>query len=130
MNDKELVARAREARQRAHAPYSGYAVGAAVLTASGKVFSGCNVENASYGLTVCAERVAVFNAVAGGEKDIVAVAVVTRDGASMCGACRQVVHEFGPEARVILAGAEGETPTVTTVGELLPGAFDGSRLDT
>jgi cytidine deaminase len=127
MTDAELVARAREARARAYAPYSRYAVGAAVLTADGRVYTGCNVENASYGLTVCAERVAVFTAVAAGDAEVVVVAVATRDGASMCGACRQVVHEFGPGARVLLAGPEGD-PVETTVAALLPGAFSGGGL--
>ena len=125
MEPKELVRRALQARERAYAPYSRYAVGAAVLLPDGSVVTGCNVENASYGLTVCAERNAVFHAVAEGAREVVAVA--TRDGASMCGACRQVVSEFGPDAAVYLAGADGSYRT-TSIPELLPGAFSGRQL--
>lgn len=121
--EDELVARAARARQRAYAPYSGFAVGAAVLTRSGEVFTGCNVENASFGLTVCAERVALLSAVAAGHRDFLALAVVAdTDGpCSPCGACRQVMAEFG-DFPVILAGLRGGR-TVTTVSALLPGAF-------
>lgn len=126
MEPNELASRAREARENAYAPYSGYAVGAAVLTGSGDVFTGCNVENASSGLTVCAERTAIQKAVSEGATSIAALAVVTEDGASPCGACRQVLLEFGPDARVYLADT-GSSIRETTLAELLPSPFTGSR---
>jgi len=120
---KRLLALARAVRLRAHAPYSRYRVGAAVLDERGRLHSGCNVENASYGLTICAERNAVAAAVAAGAKHIRAVAVVTRDGASPCGACRQVLAELGsPTTEVLLASAAGK-PVTHTLGALLPHAF-------
>lgn len=121
---KELIARAQEARKNAYVPYSGFAVGAALLTGDGQVFTGCNVENASYGLTVCAERVALFTAVARGKCSFQAIAVVagTDDYCSPCGACRQVLAEFGGNTRVYLANRHGDYRE-TTVAELLPGAF-------
>ena len=124
----ELVAAAQDVRTRAHAPYSGFAVGAAVLTSDGRIFSGCNVENASYGLSVCAERHAVASAVAAGCKDFVGIAVVTQSDppAAPCGACRQVLAEFG-DFPVILAGLDGGSIT-TTVRSLLPLAFDPTTL--
>ena len=122
MEAKELVRHAIEARGNAYAHYSGYPVGAAVLTASGQVFTGCNVENASTGLTVCAERTAIQKAVSEGEPSIVALAVVTEDGASPCGACRQVLLEFGEGARVYVADVGGAI-TETTLAELLPSPF-------
>jgi cytidine deaminase len=119
----ELVDRAREVRDRAHAPYSGFRVGAAVRAKSGKVFVGCNVENASYGGTVCAERNAIAAAVAAGEREIVDVAVFTEAASPVmpCGLCRQVILELGADARVVAA-----TPTdhkTTTLRELLPEPF-------
>lgn len=126
-----LVARAVEARARAYAPYSKYAVGAAIRTKDGSIFVGVNVENASYGLTVCAERSATFAAVTAGHREFDAIAVVTENGASMCGACRQVVAEFVPRDRgdmpVYLAAATGEFHE-TSVAALLPGAFSGDFL--
>ncbi len=124
----QLVAAAGEARANAHAPYSGYLVGSAVLTSDGRVFTGCNVENASYGLSVCAERHAVAAAVAAGCSDFVAVAVVTSSTppASPCGACRQVLAEFG-DFSVILANLDGEQ-RISTVRDLLPSAFDPATL--
>jgi cytidine deaminase len=127
MTPDALVRAAQQARQHAHSPYSGYAVGAAVQTRSGKTFTGVNVENASSGLTVCAERVAIWKAVSEGEPDIVALAVVTEDGASPCGACRQVLHEFGPRATVYLADPNGATRE-TTAGDLLPDPFGPESL--
>jgi cytidine deaminase len=121
----DLINAAREALARAYAPYSGVRVGAAVLTEQGQVFSGVNVENASYGLTLCAERAAIATAVAGEGPGmrIKAIAVASdRPGPlAPCGACRQVINEFGPEALVIFPGEEGlvETP----ISELLPYAF-------
>jgi cytidine deaminase len=123
--DEELVAAARAARRHAHAPYSRFAVGAAVRDERGRVHVGCNVENASYGLTICAERNAVAAAVAAGARAVRAVAVVTptRPPGSPCGACRQVLAEFGaPGTRVHLASPTG-APHATTLGELLPRAF-------
>ena len=120
MDRCELIGLAREARARAYAPYSNFAVGAALLGASGRVYTGCNVENVSYGLTICAERVAVGRAVSEGEREFVAVAVVTQNGASPCGACRQVLSEFGPDMQVVIARAEGDEYEVYSLQELLP----------
>ena len=123
--DEQLVKVAALARQRAYAPYSGYKVGAAIRTKRNKLHSGANVENASYGLTICAERCAVFAAVAAGEvAGYDAVAVVIDDDIlpSPCGACRQVLYEFAPEMRVILA-TTGGLRKATTLRELLPDAF-------
>jgi len=121
-----LLAAARAVRQRAHAPYSNFRVGAAVLDETGRVHAGCNVENASYGLTVCAERNAVAAAVAAGARRVMAVAVASgsRPPASPCGACRQVLAELAaPSAPVFIAGPRGAPTTETTVGALLPLAF-------
>src|ERR1700754_3730242 len=104
--EQQLIQAAAGVAQHAHAPYSGFQVGAAVLTASGEIFGGCNVENASYGLTICAERSAVCAAVAAGHKEMAAVAVVASGGASPCGACRQVLSEFGPAMEIVLADAD------------------------
>ncbi|MBA4107133.1 MAG: cytidine deaminase [Pirellula sp.] len=118
-----------ECRARAHAPYSKFQVGAALLTASGEIFAGCNVENASYGLTICAERVAIGTAVAAGHKQIVAVAVASSGGHSPCGACRQVLSEFGPAMEVILIDADDPTKTrTTTLAALLPEQFSSDAL--
>jgi cytidine deaminase len=128
--DEDLVRVASLARERAYAPYSKYKVGAAIRTKRNKVHSGANVENASYGLTVCAERCAVFAAVAAGEtKDYDAIAIVTGGDVlpSPCGACRQVLHEFSPGTRVILATTTGQRKA-TTLAELLPDAFTPERL--
>jgi cytidine deaminase len=130
VNVDALVQAAMQAREHAYSPYSHFAVGAAILTASGEVFTGCNVENAVYSLTVCAERAAVFGAVTAGCRDFVALAVVanTPGPVSPCGACRQVMMEFNPAMQVILANLQGETYS-TTVGELLPGAFTAIDLN-
>jgi len=124
----QLVEAAVAVRKMAHAPYSGYLVGAAVLTTDGRVFTGCNVENASYGLSVCAERHAISAAVAAGYRDFAGVAVVTQSDppAAPCGACRQVLAEFG-DFPVILAGLDGCQES-TTVHTLLPLAFDPTTL--
>lgn len=118
----QLIAAARRARALAYAPYSKYKVGAAVLTSDGEVFTGCNVENASYGLSQCAERVAIAKMVSAGKRKIAAIAVSGAGRPSPCGACRQVVWEFGPNAKVILAGA-GKKPSVKNIAQLLPQAF-------
>jgi cytidine deaminase len=124
-----LYSAAYAVRGNAHAPYSKFQVGAAVLTASGEIFAGCNVENASYGLTICAERVAVGSAVAAGHKQIIAVAVATSGGHSPCGACRQVLSEFGPAMDVILIDADDPTKTrTTTLAALLPEQFSSGAL--
>lgn len=131
LNDKmrqELIHLAIEARTRAYAPYSDYPVGAALLTPTGKIFTGVNIENAAYPTTICAERVAVFKAVSEGERKFVAVAVVTANGGSPCGSCRQVLAEFGLETRVLIADAEGHLVQELTVAELLPGAFRPEHL--
>jgi cytidine deaminase len=122
---RELVEAARAARGNAYAPYSHYPVGAAIRTAGGKVFTGANVENASYPVGLCAERVALFSAAAAGERKFDAIALVTRDGATPCGACRQALVEFGRTLEVILADETGEIREVTTLEELLPSAFGG-----
>ncbi len=124
-----LLARARDVRERAYAPYSNYRVGAAVLTPLGKIYTGCNVENASYGLTVCAERNAIFKAISEGEREFVAVAVVTANGGSPCGACRQVLYEFmDPAAPVVLSDDDLSQVQSMTVGELLPNGFTPRKL--
>ncbi len=124
VDEKELVRRAVEARARAYAPYSGFAVGAALLAKDGRIFTGCNVENASYGLTVCAERVALFKAVSEGAQEFVALAVACGESpCAPCGACRQVLHEFAPNLLVIMADARGELLSKKKLSELLPCGF-------
>ena len=122
MTAEELIGVAREARQRAYAPYSRFAVGAALLGRSGRVYAACNVENVSYGLSICAERAAVFKAVSEGEQEFEALAVVTSAGGSPCGACRQVLAEFNHNMTVYVADTEGQYRAFT-VEELLPEAF-------
>ncbi|MCR5522028.1 MAG: cytidine deaminase [Clostridia bacterium] len=134
MTDTELIRSAVEASRRAYAPYSGCNVGAALFTASGKVYTGCNIENASFSLTVCAERTAFFKAVADGEKEFVKIAVTGNKGGKSeeyfypCGACRQVMAEFCGEDFVIIT-AKGETDYLkTTLKEFLPDAFNKSKM--
>lgn len=127
MNDKDLVRAALRAREKAYTPYSNYPVGAALLTKSGRVFTGANVENASYGLTVCAERVAALKAVADGEREFEAIAVVTENGGTPCGACRQVLSEFGPQMRVIVADTAGSSREYG-IRDLLPDFFTPADL--
>ncbi|HEX6037862.1 MAG TPA: cytidine deaminase [Longimicrobium sp.] len=128
---RDLLDSARQARQHAYAPYSRFSVGAALLAADGRIFTGCNVENASYGLTNCAERVAIGKAVSEGAREFVAIAVTGPEdavAAAPCGACRQVLSEFGPDLPVIMP-SEAETGyVVETIGGLLPGAFGPARL--
>jgi cytidine deaminase len=118
-----LIQVAIAARQWAYAPYSHYAVGAALLTASGRTYDGINIENAAYPATICAERVAVFKAISEGEREFVAIAVASANGGSPCGSCRQVLAEFGLDTIVYITDAEGKVIQETTVRELLPGAF-------
>lgn len=124
-----LTAAARRASERAYCPYSRFRVGAAVLTDDGTIVSGCNVENASYGLTICAERNAIFHAVALGHVRIVAVAIYTPTPipSAPCGACRQVINEFGPDA-AILSVCDGPDVLHRTLAELLPDAFGPRNL--
>lgn len=121
-DELELIDLAAKARERAYAPYSNYAVGAALRGKSGRVYTGCNVENAVYSLTICAERNALFKAVSEGERDFVALAVVTANGGSPCGSCRQVLAEFGQDLPVLIA-IPGKLVAIRTVAELLPRAF-------
>jgi cytidine deaminase len=126
---EELVKKALEARKNAYAPYSNFLVGAAVLTKDGQIYSGCNVENASYGLSNCGERTAIFKAVSEGAREIEAVAIVGNGDkyCSPCGACRQVIAEFGEDIQVIMANEVGQY-IVKDIEELLPGAFTGRDL--
>jgi len=124
-----LVQAALDARQRAYAPYSHYLVGAAVLTADGAIIIGCNVENASYPASLCAERVALSAAVAQGYHDFVAIAVATLNGGSPCGICRQVMAELGPTMIVYISDVHGTFQT-NSIEALLPGAFRGDSLVT
>jgi cytidine deaminase len=120
---KFLLDLANEARRRAYAPYSGYKVGSALRTRSGRIFTGVNVESAAYPTTMCAERVAVYKAVSEGEREFEAISVVTDNGGTPCGGCRQVLAEFGLETIVLIGDGNGKLVQETTVGELLPGAF-------
>ena len=126
LTDKErqsLIDLANEARRRAYAPYSNYQVGAVVRTRSGRIFTGCNVENAAYPTSMCAERVAIYKAVSEGEKEFEVLAVVTPNGGTPCGGCRQVMAEFGLDMIVLIADGAGHLVQETTVAGLLPGAF-------
>lgn len=124
----KLIEIAMKARENAYVPYSHYAVGAALLTKSGKIYTGCNIENAAYPVTVCGERTAMFKAVSEGDRDFDAIAIVTRDGGSPCGSCRQVMVEFAPDMTVILADENGQLSGEYSVRELLPGAFTPANL--
>lgn len=126
----ELKRRAREASQHAYAPYSGFRVGAAVLAANGDIHAGANVENASFGLAICAERNAIFQAVARGARRIDAVVVYTPTptAATPCGACRQVLHEFGPDALIVCCTDDDAAERRYAMAELLPVAFGADQL--
>lgn len=124
-----LIQAAIQARQWAYAPYSNYPVGAALLTASGRIYDGVNVENAAYPETICAERVAVFKAVSEGEQEFEVIAVVTENGGSPCGACRQVLAEFGLDIIILIADVMGNLKTEITLAELLPNAFTPTDLN-
>ncbi len=125
---QKLVQAAAAARRWAYAPYSNYAVGAAVLTNSGRIYDGVNVESAAFPTSICAERVAIFKAVSEGERQLEAIAVVTSNGGAPCGACRQVLAEFGLDTIVLVANEDGEILESTTVRDLLPGAFGPADL--
>ena len=120
---EQLIETALQARHWAYTPYSNYAVGAALLTTSGKIYDGVNIENAAYPVTICAERVAVFKAVSEGERQFAAIAVVTSNGGMPCGSCRQVLAEFGMDTIVLIADKQGHLLHETTVSGLLPLAF-------
>ncbi|MSP56611.1 MAG: cytidine deaminase [Myxococcales bacterium] len=124
-----LLAAATDARKRAYAPYSHFPVGAAVLTRSGVIYSGCNVESASYPLVCCAERVAIYKAVSDGHLEIVCVVVITDTSppAAPCGGCRQVIHEFGADAHVVCFNPAGDARE-TSMATLLPLGFGGASL--
>lgn len=125
---QKLIDLAIEARELAYAPYSNYRVGAALLARSGKIYTGVNVENAAYPTGICAERVAVFKAVSEGQREFIALAVVTGNGGTPCGACRQVMAEFGLDLTVVIADAEGKLRQEASLAELLPGAFGPADL--
>ncbi len=122
-----LIEEARKVKEKAYAPYSGYKVGAAVLTAKGNVYAGCNVENASYGLSMCAERIALYKAISQEEKEIKAIAIIAESEVSPCGACRQVLFEFAPEAEVVTLSPAGVIEVIK-VKEYLPKAFSLKKL--
>ncbi len=126
---EKLIEKAAEAYQKAHAPYSNYSVGAAVLADDGEIYDGINIENAVYPLTICAERVAIFKAVSAGKKKFKAIAVVTKNGGTPCGSCRQVMAEFGLDTVVYIADTSGKLIQTTTVSELLPNAFGEGDLN-
>lgn len=118
-----------EARKKAYAPYSRYYVGSALMTSHGDIFQGCNIENASYGLTCCSERVAIFKAVSEGMTDFIAIAVATKDGGFPCGACRQVLNEFNPHLIVLICNEQGHLIRETILSTLLPNAFGPHNLN-
>ena len=125
---QSLIDLANTARQRAYAPYSNYPVGAALRTMNGRIFTGVNIENAAYPHTICAERVAIFKAVSEGEKEFEVISVVTDNGGSPCGGCRQVMAEFGLDTIVLMADGSGKLIKESTVHELLPEAFTPRHL--
>ena len=130
MTDKHLIEKAKRARLEAYAPYSNFKVGAALLTKSGKVYTGANVENSTFGLTVCAERIAVFKAVNKGDKDFAKIAVVADKNQPVppCGACRQVLSEFVKDLKIVCANLKGKVDKYT-LKELLPEAFEKRSTD-
>ena len=128
-HDKQaLIDLANIARQRAYAPYSNYPVGSSLRTKTGRIYTGVNIENAAYPQTMCAERVAIFKAVSEGEKEFEVITVVTDNGGSPCGGCRQVMAEFGLGTIVLMADGNGRIVKETTVKELLPEAFTPDHL--
>ena len=131
MNEKykKLIEEAEKARKKAYTPYSKFKVGAAILTSEGRIFSGCNIENASFSLTICAERVAVFKAIANGYKKFEAIAIIadTLRPCYPCGACRQVILEFGEDITLVMANLKGDIK-INNIKELLPDAFNKNDL--
>lgn len=125
----DLVKIASDVRRWAYVPYSKYPVGAAVLTDSGRIYDGVNIENAAFPVTICAERTAIFKAVSNGEKAFQAIAVVTKDGGMPCGSCRQVMAEFSPEMLVIVADENGRIKSEKILSDLLPGMFTAKSLE-
>ena len=125
---KKLIQLAAEIRKNAYVPYSKYPVGAALLTKSGKIYTGVNIENAAFPVTICAERTAIFKAVSEGEKEFEALAVVTKNGGAPCGSCRQVMAEFNPELKIFIADEKGEIVQETSLKEILPGYFGPKSL--
>lgn len=125
---QSLIDLANAARERAYVPYSNYPVGSALRTKTGKIYTGTNIENAAYPQTMCAERVAIFKAVSEGEKEFEVISVVTDNGGSPCGGCRQVMAEFGLDTIVLLAEGNGKLVKETTVQALLPEAFTPEKL--
>jgi len=124
-----LIEAAQAAREQAYAPYSAYRVGSALQTRSGRIFTGCNVENASYGLTICSERVALGKAVSEGERDFEVLAICALGAPAPCGACRQVLHEFSPGLVLLLIDPRKEQSVKVDLSVLLPQAFQQSSLD-
>lgn len=129
-SDEKLIESAINVRENAHAPFSNFKVGASLLTETGEIFTGCNIENATYGLTICAERTAIFKAISEGKKKFKKIAVVadTETLTPPCGACRQIIWEFCGDIEVILANLRGTTKTFQ-MRELFPNAFDASFLE-
>ena len=127
-SDEDLVLMAKAARENAYAPYSHYRVGAALLADDGEVFTGCNVENASYGLTNCAERTALFKAVSEGKRDFRKIAISLKGVGAPCGACRQALYEFAPDLVVLLGNVEGKLVDQIKLKKLLPIAFGPKQL--
>ena len=125
---QNLIDLANETRKKAYVPYSNYPVGAALRGKSGKIYTGVNVENAAYPVTMCAERVALFKAVSEGEREFDAISVVTNNGGSPCGSCRQVLAEFGLDIVVLIADGDGNLTEETSIRDLLPGAFGPEHL--
>ncbi len=130
MTEKELIEKAKKARLKAYAPYSDFKVGAALLTKRGKVYTGANVENSTFGLTVCAERIAVFKAVNRGDKNLVKIAIVADKNPPVtpCGACRQVLAEFAKDLKIVCANLKGKVERYS-LKELLPEAFEKGSAD-
>ncbi len=125
---QDLVQLAISASQKAYAPYSNYPVGAALLTPDGQIFTGCNVENATYPAGICAERTALVKAISEGVRDFSTIAVVTKAGGSPCGICRQMLYEFAPDLRVIIADINGTIHHDISLKDLLPLGFSGTDL--
>ena len=126
----DIIKKAEAARENAYAPYSKFKVGAAIKCSDGTIYDGCNVENASYGLTCCAERTAIFKAVADGHQDFVAIAITleSNEPSAPCGACRQVIFEFGPDIDVVMTNVGSDKFDVMKIKDLLPRAFGPSAL--